>query len=1214
MTIETLPDYPSLEQLANALWRKGTARGAAVLVGAGFSKYAERPGPDTPEPPLWGELATEMARQLYRLTPANAPEPLRLAEEFRTNFGQAALDEFVRMHIPDSAWEPGPLHRQLLSLPWSDVLTTNWDTLLERASNDVSVQSYDVVRLTADLPHVRAPRIVKLHGTIGASDHFIIAEEDYRTYPARFAPFVNLARQVFIENELCLLGFSGDDPNFLQWSGWVRDQLGEGSRRIYLVGTLRLEPTTRKFLEARNIAPIDLHPLVRDRDESEGRAAATKLFLDFLADMKPKSATDWRPAGLSAYGFLSTLPTDIQQLARDHRRAATLLDQAADVWRADREAYPGWLVCPARLRAELRSNTDFLGLLRQPSLDNLEPKRRAEILYELAWRCATAFWPIDPQRAALLAAAVDPPMPGLAKNKQIEIAVLLLHAARQSHDEAAFTRWAGFLDARAAPETDLAAEVAYQRCLHASNRLDLEAVVNELHKVAGPDPIWRLRRASLHAEIGEFGETAKLIIEANDELARRQRRDRHSLWVRSRRAWTAWLLPATRIDRFNGRDHDDDSWEFKEAGCDPANEIHYIENEAEASLRRRREEEAPVVVLFEAGHYRDPSRVVRFRSNAIVKSIDTLDQLMEVVGLPMRLNYYDMVGNAAWPALELAFEPTFSWYAWFLRWIQGPSDSQIQRYFGRMALAQLSPHVTGELTRRSTAMVAFWRRRLGGQSERPADTARALDRLRLFIAALSRLTVRQDATGAEASFALAIELAGDPKIRHPLVVEGISDLFKYSAQAVPPSRRTLLILPALELSLSSEARTDAHRWPNPIQLFWTLPPDRPTEDGRWAARIQQLIQAAMDGQPAREEAILRLAYLAKHDVLTAAERQAFGQALWSEIEKAAMPLPERTGRLINMFATLPAPENINAEERVRTRLFEANPAEFLSVSTPFSSETGAGSVNYLRSFIGAAQDNLLPTPEQAVRLFDQITAWRPSRPDNIDPWNESLLRSFHDAIRSPAGDTLALAIAPAMRAVDRTKARANALLELIAAASVKRARAALPYFAGAADTAAAEIVQAIRRGLIGPTFEDLAGAAAAIETWIRLEATGAASALPEQLVEQAISGVETRRETGLHYLLQCSRRLAEANKLTSAHHARLSDALGDLLAETAYATIDPESREAVSVSLIRAECIRLARTLEDLGAGGQNPSAWLLAAAADPLPEVRFALIDIGQA
>ncbi len=230
MKIEELRDFGALEQLARALWREGTARGAAVLVGAGFSRNAVRPGADTPMPPLWSTLVERLAEHLYH-DPAAAPkDALRLAEEYRANHGQAALDEFVRNHIRDGAWEPSRLHSDLLELPWSDVLTTNWDTLLERTP---SVRHRELVRSTTDLAHGGQGRIIKLHGTVGASEHFIFAEEDYRTYPTRYAAFVNTARQIFIENELCLLGFSGDDPNFLQWSGWVRDKpqdiLGRGA-------------------------------------------------------------------------------------------------------------------------------------------------------------------------------------------------------------------------------------------------------------------------------------------------------------------------------------------------------------------------------------------------------------------------------------------------------------------------------------------------------------------------------------------------------------------------------------------------------------------------------------------------------------------------------------------------------------------------------------------------------------------------------------------------------------------------------------------------------------------------------------------------------------------------------------------------------------------------------------------------------------------------
>jgi hypothetical protein len=80
------------------------------------------------------------------------------------------------------------------------------------------------------------------------------------------------------------------------------------------------------------------------------------------------------------------------------------------------------------------------------------------------------------------------------------------------------------------------------------------------------------------------------------------------------------------------------------------------------------------------------------------------------------------------------------------------------------------------------------------------------------------------------------------------------------------------------------------------------------------------------------------------------------------------------------------------------------------------------------------------------------------------------------------------------------------------------------------------------------------------------------------------------------------------NKLRVDDTSRLSEALGDLITETAYDRIDFDSREATSVSLVRAESVRLARALEDSGAGGTNTATWLKLVEADPLPEVRYAL------
>jgi NAD-dependent SIR2 family protein deacetylase len=73
----------------------------------------------------------------------------------------------------------------LVQLPWTDIFTTNYDTLLERAAENITQkeQVYTVVINKEDLALSKSPRIVKLHGSFPSQRPFIITQEDYRKYP-----------------------------------------------------------------------------------------------------------------------------------------------------------------------------------------------------------------------------------------------------------------------------------------------------------------------------------------------------------------------------------------------------------------------------------------------------------------------------------------------------------------------------------------------------------------------------------------------------------------------------------------------------------------------------------------------------------------------------------------------------------------------------------------------------------------------------------------------------------------------------------------------------------------------------------------------------------------------------------------------------------------------------------------------------------------------
>jgi hypothetical protein len=1210
-----LPDFPALQQLARALWRNGSVRGAALLVGAGFTRNAVRPGVDTPAPPLWSDLVRDLVSQLYPHTPHDAPaNPLRIAEEYRKYFGQAALDDFIRTRFPDRAWMHGPLHAELLGLPWSDVLTTNWDTLLERAAEDSMDYVYELVRSEADLTYARSPRIVKLHGSIGDVGPLIFAEEDYRTYPAKHAAFVNLARQVFIENELCLLGFSGEDPNFLQWAGWVRDQLGGSARRIYLVGNLHLPDATRKYLEAQNIAPIDLAPLVEKVPPAERHTAATRLFFDELKRAQPAPAHEWKLTPTNEYPLPVAGPDAYQRALKDDAFAAESLNKTRSLLKADRDKYPGWLVCPRNSRQSLQYRGNEVWLLRRSVLDRFEPEHRAELLYELLWPRTTAFLALEEPLVQAMTELLEQSTPTIEPSLRCEFAIALMRNARLSNHDDALDKWGKLVEAEASANSPSRIEAQYQRCLRARDRLDLNALAASLTTFDAADPVWRMRRAALHAEIGEYVQATRLIKEAAGDLDKRHRLDRGSLWVKSRLGWANWLSRGADAANLRSRSDSPRPREFKELLIDPSNEIEMIENAAEAIQSKRNEEDAEVVPSFDPGHYRDASSDIQIGGgDPALAALFELDQLIEVVGLPIRLNNVSLCGEAAISTVKIVYQQTVTWYVWLLRALHSHYDKPFNRYFGRIAIAKLSGDVSATLISITERGIAFWfeRIRISQGPEHHDDLWHAVDQLRLLLIALSRLTVRMSEDNAKRALLHAFDLAKNLLIRHPWLLEALGDLARYAAAAIPRTRQGALALAVMEFPLSVEKGCDRRFWPDTVKWIWESIPDRPKDDPRWQHRIQQLIVAAGKGQPAREEAILRLAYLTIRKALTKEEEAAFGRALWSDVDGQEYALPSGTGLLASTFAQLPSINGIDPIARVRSRLFDVDLQAILALPQPLNTAVLSEKEAYLTSLRNTRPLGLTLDSDLAVRLFDQVVSWEPKDTDGRDPLRTSMMRGVTNRLRHHVGDVLACIVVPAMDVTDRTEQRARVLLEFGRRTKAWRSLPGLPYFVATASSITEDISTAIRRGLVASEDQHVGSAAIALVRWGELVNERILTELPRALVEQLIATIETRHEHGLHSLLGAALSLLKDGFLKASDAVRLMRALSDLLVETQYADVDLDSRKAVVVSLIRVECVKLATALQAHVHDDGSLHGWIDDAKSDSLPEVRFSIADV---
>lgn len=1196
--LETLPDYPQAKHLAASLWRReGQARGAALIVGAGVSTMAQTASEHTPKPPLWKDLVQSLTTQLYPTNPDLAPtDPLRLAQEFQSYFGQAALNAHLREQITDNAWFPSATHKQLLQLPWADVLTTNYDTLLERAAAEVLSPAYDLVRSATDLVHARQPRIVKLHGSIDDDSPLVLTEEDYRTYPSRNAAMVNLARQVFIENELCLLGFSGDDPNFLQWTGWVRDHLQGAHRKIYLVGVLRLSPSARRLLEERNIAPIDLTPLVKDLPKSEQHAAATALLLEFLKQSKPAPAYEWK---LDDQPFNAFVGAD-SQAERDRLAALANLRSRTARWHEDHLQYPGWVVCPKKYRDHLKNSCLSADLDMRRALDSLEASEKASFLTEFVWRCRTAFCcPSDEQRQCLeqfIQGGASVPL----SVSQVECALLILSIYRDAGNTASFTNLEAQIQS-AVLTADQQSRLNYERALHARYLMRLEDLRTLLEKIEGEDPMWKLRRAALACDLNMWDYARQQWIQAATDIRRREQADRQSIWVRSRRA----LLDFVSMIDWESRRNTDyaesrvRSIQDRISHCDP---WEHVEHAREAIQRiydaRQKLRDETRQLAFSPGAFRVRNSTKGPSISGAQELRREIQRWSEWAGIPNRFK------NSSLPQLvveasALAPEPSLPWILGMVRGIHSDKESYLNRHFSRLTLAKLPKEVRDDAISTLLKACEFWRKRITRESD--ADAVRTdQETLGEVMSVLGRFVVTADLQTVQKCLKFAFDLAENNRDIQWLQYEALGDLFEGSISALPLHDKALALRCASMPMVSELSERLLERlWPEPTGYLTRFNTNQDMElSPVHMGRIEHLLKAARRSGLERSQALARLRTLLRLGLLSPEQEDAFGDALWSDLDQGSPPLPSEMPFQIRTLRGLPAPRSVDVVALIRERFFTktVRPKD-QAILDMIAIATGPDSVLPTSSSATVMLDHYLP-PHPWVRIWLDGSA-------DVPPYHVRLRCDW-------LGLVIGRSLVPAMDASQLTTERLNKLLDLMDETNSASAVTALPYFAAVHTGEVSRLLYRVQSAFLGAASGDVGGGAEAIRTWLGKEN------LRVCLSSDQIAHLHELLFTAL----TVSSRLPElevvatthavlAKNLDSENADRLTKVTQLLLKRTQPDQVQPGTDDEAYFSMVRAELLRMAKTLLDSGlVTSEELQAAVIESSADPLPEIRFALTN----
>jgi hypothetical protein len=1177
--ISDLPDYPALEKLAAALWKQNKGiRGAAVMVGAGFSRSAASTTDVNKKLPLWNDLALSLAEDLH----ANPyTDPLTLAEEYCAYFGKQALHDLIKKEINDVAWEPGKLYKSLLELPWSEILTTNWDTLLERASKDVHQPVYNIVARQEDLSSVSSPRIVKLHGTVNVTDELVFTQEEYRKYPQQYAAFVNFARQVFIENELCLIGFSGGDPNFLQWAGWVRDQMPMRARRVYIVGALDLTAAKRKYLESLNVSAIDLGNLVVDYDDMDAKhTEALIIFFQTLVHLKPKQAWDWSPASLHR----STLTTDeINTAAKNPRHDGDRLEQQLSTLELDRKSYPGWLVCPLALRWKLQSQiNDPYPTSR--NLFEMTPDSRAKLLYEIAWRHCITYEATPPWLAREMLGICNPIKScAISKKQQLEVALLLLKNTRWFHDsesEAIKTNTTHIIESNSKYWPESVDELLFHQAIIARDEFDFSRFEKLAEKISDDEPVMKLKKASLLGELGRFDESKELINDAHQLLSEQYRNDRNSIYVLSRLAWSHWLLHYTNIGEFR-KNFEEFPSSYYESKSNPWSHIEHIKERISTALEKQHNERE-IEPLFEPGHYKDNSKSISFDSE--LHPILLLEGICCSTGMPLRSDNVNFLADPASKLISLDSLDYTDRVPLSIRAASSAEAGALKKTFSRMQMACVPLDETKKLFDRCISAIEYWKTKHSVGT--PRQQRYALNRIGIFLEVLARISIRLSPEQAKWLFRFAMNLAKEPTFSDFWLCDPLKHLIQYTLASIPESQHHELLSDALLFPLASEVGANNYdKWPNPVV---EVPGERvpnPIID----QRIDEVINRIAPCSSTSSSALLRLLPLLTNGYLNVAEQDKIAEKIWGN-PPSYETLPD-TGLYRYVLLKLPSKNSAAVRVLVRKYLFGDRDSKLPDISLLAEIENVAR----------AGEFKELPSEKEAEEYFNQLITWR------ITSVDKDALRFLFNEESERArriGGVLAHSVVPALPISALNEENFEKLYSFYTDVDAPNVVVAFTYFATANTLFANRVEKIIRLGLQNKNSQKIAYSSQAIAKWRERDQSLTVTKLISRLIYQ----IEASRVTGLSSLLSTVNYMLKSDYLSDEDIQSLTDVLPILFDNSDYSITAHNTQEVIDLSLVRSGCARLAKNILGKGQGNNSGLIRVLEAArTDALPEVRFA-------
>lgn len=684
-------------------------------------------------------------------------------------------------------------------------------------------------------------------------------------------------------------------------------------------------------------------------------------------------------------------------------------------------------------------------------------------------------------------------------------------------------------------------------------------------------------------------------------------RDRKSIWIISRLGWTLFILRAASRGFGQPKSAEpliaSNDWPdyFSRNKCLPWDELEHLDREIADEFQDKIEGMQQEQIGFEAGTFRKTVRLVSSSGWAQYEA----KKLIDFVGVAMLAGTVDVMRSRFSRTLELAANYGDSELLQVIWASNGTSNKLIERAFSRIAVARVPFNIVKKLIDALWSGIEFGRMRFGPSSKvsQPGNGNFWVERVGLMFEVLSRLVVRLSGETAASAFRRAVSLAHSSDLCYWALFEPLGSLLTRTFTTISPRDQGAFLLELLNLPLPDEkgihgqgVRGPWDHWPEIMYIFPENIGVKRPQGPEFAARVAACISKLSGTDPlTRERAALRLARLHRWGSLTSEESTSFGQAVWSDRESEST-FPKNTNLNPHVFFEIPGPDKDHLAQLFRINVLD-------------KALSGLPDPDQLREIAAACRlkkDGSRAfelTTEEALKFFDLIMAWQP-RPVQVD------LDGYNGKVSQHFGAVLVEAILPVVDMKSLGSQRIDTLFNRGEMGTLHSGLLALPDIVRLDQRRKSKAVDLIRRSIFTHERDTVVYALSAIDRWRSLSKLGSVGKLPRDLRQAVIAVVTNTSEPWLSSALHLSGKLLADDDLNESDEKELVLALKRLRTETAYPSWETSDMRTVNITHIRARCVKLAQILKDKRVVNEAVDSWIDNAKNDPVPEVRYVLVE----